>query len=256
MKSACYNLYFVWHLGQVVYVGVTKNLKRRIAEHKKAKGVFGQFLRREEGNVEFKIVTIGPRSYIYDLEVKLIVALGVRDVGFNLSAGGIGGRDPHPSTREKISEILRTRSPELHARWWRAGQEAQRGKPRKPVSPETRAKLSEVGRGRKLTPEQKAVLIEARRKIPMSDESRQKLIERNKARVYSEEHKAKSSVMLIAYNKSRAGVPLTLERRLQLSRFHSGRKVSEETRARMREAARETWRRRRSGLPQVASAIE
>jgi len=249
MKSARYHLYFAWCFGRVVYVGVTKDLKIRVADHKRAKGIFGQFLRQEGDNVEFKIVVIGPRSYIYDLEVKLIEALGVRQrgVGFNLASGGIGGRDPHPSTREKISNILRARSPELHARWWRAGVAALKGKPRKPASEETRAKLSEAGRGRKLTPEQKTAFIEGRRKVPMSDDSRRKLIERNKARVYSEEHRAICSANLIAYNKSKKGTKFSLERRLEMRQTFLGRKVSEETRDKMREAAHETWRRRRLG---------
>jgi hypothetical protein len=73
-----------------------------------------------------------------------------RRFGFNLSAGGRGGKSPSPESREKVAA-------------------AKRGKPR---SDETRRKLSAAHRGMKHSPAAKAKMSAARAGRSLSEEHR------------------------------------------------------------------------------------
>lgn len=110
-----------------VYIGAARDPIARFSRHRRAKNLIGKALRRNP-NAKMQVLVAGKRDYIYDLERRAIEAFGLRyPKGFNLYPGGVGGRDPLPSTRTKISESLKGHS----------------------VSEETRDKISKslVGRG-------------------------------------------------------------------------------------------------------------
>lgn len=243
-----HHLYFALHCGRVVYIGVSWNLSRRISEHKRSKNSFGEFLREQGVDVSFVTVLAGERSYIYDAEVRAVELFGTREpFGFNRAQGGIGGRDPLPSTRKKISQANKGKKLSAwHIEKWLAG--AKEARKTHVISDETRAKISQAGRRRKYTEEHIRKFREARRRAPFTDSMRAKLIERNKARKgvpRSEKDRAKIAERLHVLNQSRKGVPLSDSVKAKISKAHKGRVVSDEIKARMSEAAFKVWRERR-----------
>ena len=111
------------------YIGVSKNPCKRFGEHcrNSSRRCYIDQTIREVGkeNVIFQVLVGGARSFIYELEKKAIAKFRTRwPFGFNVSLGGVGGRDPLPITRAKISAaskapervaklILRNQSPEF-----------------------------------------------------------------------------------------------------------------------------------------------
>jgi hypothetical protein len=103
--------------------------------------------------------------------------------------------------------------------------EALKGKPRKPLSPETRARISESKKGKPLSPETRARISEAKKGKPRSPETRRKISEAKKGKP---PHK-----------------PFTPEHRAQISKMLKGKPHSPETRARISEAQQRRWSERR-----------
>lgn len=114
-------------------------------------------------------------------------------------------------------------------------------------SPETCAKLSKRLAGRSLTPEHKAAISAGLRGRVCAPETRAKLADQRgwrhtddaKAKMrrqFSEEHKQKLRALAIGRPPIRTG-PHSDETKRKISEANKGRKLSDETRARMRAAA-------------------
>lgn len=105
----------------------------------------------------------------------------------------------------------------------------------RPVSEETRKKLSEAGKGRKHTPETLQKMREVQRaRPPKSEEHRRKISESLKGKRPSAETRAKLSA-------SRTGKPRSPETRAAISAGNTGKKHSAESRARMADAQRKRF---------------
>lgn len=103
-------------------------------------------------------------------------------------------------------------------------------------SVETKQKLSELNKGKKLSDETKQKISKKKKGQPsafkgkkMSQESRKKL---------SESHKGKQCHC----------TPHTLETRLKISKSLSGRQVSQETREKLRQKSLEQWKRKQNKI--------
>lgn len=98
--------------------------------------------------------------------------------------------------------------------------EEAKAKMRKPKSAETRQRISEASKGKK-----------------MSDAAKRKMSENQLGRTHSAERREKNSVL-------RRGVPKSEETRQRISEARKGCAVSAETRLRMSEAAKARWAKR------------
>lgn len=143
------------------YIGVSKNPNKRLRSHRNdpLSAVYGL-------PVELETLAFGPRDYIYDLEIRAIAAFNTRwPNGLNRAIGGLGGRDPLPSsvakmiaantgrevsaeTRAKQSAVNKT-SPLVMAAVARSAA-ARKGRHH---SPEHKAKIGAGQLGRKLSSE-------------------------------------------------------------------------------------------------------
>jgi len=101
----------------VSYIGVTNNLSKRKSAHvrNKERSLIGTAIAQCGGDqIIFEPLESGERDLIYRREVDAIAAFNTRyPDGYNLAAGGIGGRDPLPSTRAKlvVAQVGQIRSP-------------------------------------------------------------------------------------------------------------------------------------------------
>jgi hypothetical protein len=90
------------------YIGVSKSPVRRWGQHSRAATTLGRAIRQcGRDNVIFQIIATGDRETIYALERAEIFAQKTRfPGGYNIAEGGFGGREPLPSTREKLSAAM------------------------------------------------------------------------------------------------------------------------------------------------------
>lgn len=169
-------------------------------------------------------------------------------------------------TRAKLSVARRSRGP-ITDEARQNMREAQLRRERKPLSEETKAKLSGTWRGRKHSDESRAKMSVARRdRGPLSDEARQNIREGQLRRApFSEEMRLKLSVAqkgrivsdetrekLAALQRGRVhGV----EERLKVSQANRGRTMSEETRLKMSEGQRMRRLRERDTLNSIEKEI-
>ena len=128
--------------------------------------------------------------------------------GYNLESGG-NVPDIHPETRRKISESLRG----------------------KKLSSETRQKLSEVRRGRKFSKEHCENIAKANTGKKHSDATRRKISEIQRGQVISEATRQKLS-------EAHRGRSLSPEHRQKMSESQRGKVISTETRQKISEALR------------------
>lgn len=100
MKNKSWFLYKVTNMiDNKIYIGVTKNFEKRKRQHicntKQLKGLLSRAINKYgKENFVFQILCEGSEGYIYDLEIKAIVAYNSNVTtghGYNLSAGGKGG---------------------------------------------------------------------------------------------------------------------------------------------------------------------
>ena len=161
--------------------------------------------------------------------------------GYNIEAGGQCAK-PAPETKKKLSDALKGRQA------WNKGKtfkelglthpflgkklsdehrqnlsKGQRGKKKKPRSPEHCRKLSEVQKGKIVSEETRRKLSEARKGKPHT----------NKGNKFSLEHRRKLSEAHKGKPSNRKGKKATLETRRKISEAGKGRKVSAETRRKM-----------------------
>ena len=156
---------------------------------------------------------------------------------YNMKTGGMGGSRHLPESREKMSESRRGRK--LSPEHCAKIAESLRGRK---FSPEHCAKMSESLRGRKLSPEHCAKLAESQRGRKHPPEAREKMSESQRGRKRSPETLAKMS-------ESLRGRKLSPEAIAKRSAARRGRKRSPETIAKMREAALRQWEQRRANAP-------
>jgi hypothetical protein len=109
---------------------------------------------------------------------------------------------------------------------------------------ETRAKLSQLGKGRKLSDETRARMSAAGKNRKLSAETRAKISEANRTRIVTDETRAKMS----ATRKGRPGKPNSPEKRAKLSAATRGRIISEEQKAKTRATMKEIWARKKAGI--------
>ena len=91
-----YSLYQLTTLDGRRYVGVTKDMRRRRAAH-----------RRRLGDVVIRVLVVGTRDYIYGaLSGRLYGVLDTRHPNqLNVADGGYGSRDFLPITKAKLGRV-------------------------------------------------------------------------------------------------------------------------------------------------------
>ena len=136
-----YFLYRILFPNGCAYIGVTVRPSIRLREHRRTKSFVGRAVRRHGTSVKLQVLACGGRSYIYAIEQTAIQAFRTRwPHGYNLAAGGSGGRDPLPSTRRKLAAAV--------AGHWNGSANPNFGG----ISPEHREKLAAAKIGTKRGP--------------------------------------------------------------------------------------------------------
>lgn len=182
----------------------------------------------------------------------------------NLMQGGLGVLSHSEETKQKLSEIARKQ--------WTDGIHRPR-----PVSDETKAKISKTLTGKRHSAETIAKLKEiAKTKPPQSKESRKKAADALRGRKYSPEHcaaisrgrkgikhteeakaKIKATTNTTEFKEKagsyRRGTKLTQEHKDKIANKHKGMKRSDEAKNNMREAQKKL-RESRNGIPRKRSA--
>lgn len=173
------------------YVGQTINIEDRYKQHrkdsknkdKKPNSIFYRAIRKYGfDNFDFKVIeTDIDISEIHEREKFWIKELNtMKPNGYNLTEGGEGtfGYRHTEESKKKMSEM-------------------KKGVPAKPKSEETRRKLSEANRGKKLSEETKIKIGNANRGRKLTDEHKKRISETQKGRVHSEEHNKNVSLGLL-----------------------------------------------------------
>jgi group I intron endonuclease len=225
-----------------VYVGKANDVKRRWEKHRAAarEGSDGLLYRamRKHGVENFQIRVIDEaddESYVLNtLEPMWISRL--RDEGvelYNLTNGGDGipGLVHSEETKRKMSE-------------------SQRGKK---ISDEQKLKLREVNLGKTHSKETRRKLSEAssgKSKPPRSEEHCRRLSEAARTRgPMSEEHKNRIAESMRA--SENVGHPVDEETRARIAEKLRGQVQSDETRAKRAESMRRAWERRKASQSQA-----
>jgi len=167
-----YYLYELVFKNKKKYIGISQDAKRRFIIHKAfARAGSRQAIHRAirkygEDSVRLKILVVGDKDYILEMEKKAIFILNTtsKNFGYNMSFGGeispVAGIGHSKKSRKKmsISQKKRIRSSEEIYRW------AQCNKGRK-FSEEHKEKLKISATGRKLSKETKNKISESISKI-------------------------------------------------------------------------------------------
>lgn len=222
--------YYVYALafpdGQIFYVG--KGTGRRISDHGTTRGrlakvnaIIAQIA--DAGGVVIRTITHAGLSEAeaFDIERQEIARIGRAPLGplVNQNDGGWGGRNPSPSTREKIRRARHhQKNP---SREHMVFMNAQRGPwtedqrkrvaralTGRDVSPETGRKISEAGAGKRNCFTSQAAR-NARALWSLSEEGREALREAGRHQVHSEERRAEQS----ARQKGKAQDPMVNAKR-------------------------------------------
>jgi hypothetical protein len=185
-------------VGEKSYIGVSKNVRDRLSHHCLLPTLLGAAIRLHGRDaMSFLVLACGQRGYIYELEGQAIDAFNTRwPNGYNLAAGGWGGRDPLPSTIVKLAAAAsktfkgRKQSPE-HI----ANRVAARFKNGKKFTPEQRARMSAAQKGKKLPPEQIVKMVATRKAngYKHSEETKAKIGAANKLTMQKPEVQARLS---------------------------------------------------------------
>ena len=264
-----YALYVLVFPHGKIYVGMSAKPKQRWNSHARsarqgsALPVHAAIRRYGWGAVEKRIIAIGSRDYIADLEIKAIEAFGTRKRtrGYNVSMGG----DISPMTLPEVIEKVRLASsaPEAIGRLCARNKakvwtEEERDKISRTsigriFSEESRAKMRAAQLGKKKTPEHIALVAATLVGRKLSPETRQRisearagkgtgkrslewcqhLSESQKGRMTPEQRKQISD-----RNRSRITSPETRQR---MSESHKGARLSPVTRQRIADGVRRHW---------------
>lgn len=194
------------------YVGVSKNPKRRLTEHKRyAKSGYednpylGRILQKYNNSLIQTIIFCGTRLECYQQEE---ILRPEKNIGWNINKGGdcpplMNGIPRSEETKKKISASLKG-----HAH-----------------SEETKKKISEKNKGRVCSEETKLKLSNIFSGKPRSDEVKQKI------------------------SNSQKGIkrkPLSIETKEKISKTLKNRQFSEETKNKISAAKKEYWASKKS----------
>ncbi len=178
-------------------------------------------------------------------EIAWIAAVGRADLGKGPLTNRTDGGDANPNrvvspeTRAKLAEIGRRRV-------FSAEMRAKLSESHRNQSPETRAKISKASRNQIRSPEWCAKIAETARGRIHSPETRAKLAEAARKRTVSPETRAKMAEA--GRNQMRS-----LEYRAKISKANRGLVRSPEMRARSAEAARNRWAKHRAAKAAAAA---
>lgn len=226
MRNKTGGIYLIVNIiNDKIYVGSGVYFDRRFGQHRhdlKKNSHDNKYLQAAwnkygENNFIFvKLIMLPPVLELHlEQEKKWIKLLDScnRELGYNLR------ENPNSNLGYKFSDEFKANISKTHL-----------GRKRPPFSDETRRRMSEAQKGKKLSEEHKAKFN--RKGKRHSQESKDKLSKaRTGVSIHTEESKAKIS----AKNK---GSKRSLETKLKMSAMRHGRRLSEETKAKMREAHR------------------
>lgn len=149
--------------------------------------------------------------------------------GYNVRSDASGGNGMSEETKQKISVALL-------------------GKKRGPKTKEQKLKQSLSQIGRKQSEETKQKISNAhkgKKKKPLTEEHKEKLRQLTLTRILTEEQKLDISKKITASKKGKAGKPWTEEQRRKILTKRNGSKRTEETKQKMRDAAKKYWAKRK-----------
>jgi len=149
-------------------------------------------------------------------EIYMIAVFGRKDLGTGILHNKTNGGDG-------FSGVVRSKE------WKRKISEALKGRTNKPLSEETKQKLSELNKGKTLSEKHKLKIGEAN-KNP-SKESRRKMSEAQRGRTHSDETRIKLS-------ETHKGKTHSEESKIKMSKAQKGRTHSEETKRKMSEVGK------------------
>lgn len=254
MKEYC--IYMLTSPSGKSYIGQTCDLKRRLIAHQTSKGCISIYTAiKKYGFVNFKLEILIDKLAIEkanENEIKFILEYNTLfPNGYNLNSGG-EMREPSDETRKKMSVASKARI-------------------RKPLSDETKTRISERTKGKKISEETRLRLVEVSKNILEKDPERMKklcnaaakankgrkrdpeLMEKlrihNTGRKNSEETKLKMSMAAKGRPAHNKGKPWSDETRAKMSEAAKnrppsklkGRVLSEEHKARLKEASKKRW---------------
>ena len=236
------NIYCVYHIHNLVngksYVGVSKELRRRINDHITGDRKGSEIVHRavkKYGIDNFRIETLEEDLYRHkalEMEVWFVDFFDAYRNGYNLTPGGDMPPSLTPEARAKISAAHKGKklSDETKKKisdsstgkisWWWG----------KKHSEETKRKLSEskkgntYKRGTKLSAESRQKMSDAlkgKKRKPHSTESRQKMSDALKGRVFTDEWKRKISEAKKGQGKGRKH---SAETKAKMSESHKRRR--------------------------------
>ncbi len=192
MEQVRHSLYELLFPNGKRYLGITSNFSKRMAEHsrlarlEKKRPVYKAIRRFGWGNVGKKVLAVGPKDYIADLEIKAITAFNSREHGYNVSLGGDLSPMLVPETRKKQSATLTGYKHTDESK--KSMSIAQQGRKH---TPETKEQIGAVHRGKIVSFEQREKQRLAMTGRMASDETRAKMSAVRTGSKRSEETKQK-----------------------------------------------------------------
>lgn len=177
-------------------------------------------------SVALKILCIGSRSDMNELEVKAIAAWNTRvPHGYNTAHGGQLSPATIPEIAMKIGAALKGKklSPEHAAKSRIAAAKGRANRVYKPLTPEQCLAMSVARLGVKPSPETVAKAQATRRGYKHSEETKQKISASHFGKTHTPETRAKLRL-------SSLGVVPTLETRAKMSKANAGRTLTPEQR--------------------------
>lgn len=191
MENA-YSLYQILFPNGKRYFGITSNPRRRWNEHKRAaerqnqRPVYRAIRKYHPENIVFSILAVGQEGYIAELEIKAIATFDAQKNGYNVSLGGELSPMLTEVTRKKQSATLtgfkHTDEARENMRLSQIGRKH---------SAETKAKIGAIHKGKKISADQVKAMIDGRK--PITEETRAKLSKARKGTIFTVEHREKIS---------------------------------------------------------------
>ena len=227
-----------------VYIGKTiQPLEQRISRHINGKGAYFHSAIKKYGINSFVFSVIDSAETDIELckkEIYWIKNMKSRQpYGYNLTDGGDGtvGRIQSDETKNKISMAHKGKTNKRLAEW---NKKNWKGKHH---SEEIKKKIGEGNLGKRMSLEARMKLSEKAKTRILSEITKAKISRSLMGRPYTE----KMMHVLIARNKSRAGIKHTSEHNRKISESGKGRKHSEETKIKMSQSATKLWGNRKYG---------
>lgn len=226
------------------YIGQTKNLARRNSSHRGDSGcrLFAKAIKRYGwDSFQHEVLASGlSLEEANRLEQELIQSHGTRAPhGYNLKAGGLSSEHAE-ETKQRISKahIGKVVPPEVGQKI-SATKRAKTQEERDAIN----AKLRAANVGKKASAETKAKLSAAHTGRKMSPEAIEKSAAARRGRVASAETRAKQSASRKGRPAHNKGIPMPEEQKVKVSA--AKKDPSPEVRARISEAAKAAWARRK-----------